>query len=43
LATAYAGNTLYVGGDFTAATAGGRTVTRNRLPAINVKTGALMT
>ena len=39
---AYAGNRLYVGGDFTAVSANGRIVPRNRLAAIDTRTGALL-
>jgi hypothetical protein len=41
-AVAYAGNRLYVGGDFTSVTAKGRTQTRNRLAAIDARTGQLL-
>jgi hypothetical protein len=42
LTVAYAGSTLFVGGDFTAAVVRGRTISRDHLAAVNARTGALL-
>jgi hypothetical protein len=42
LTTAYAGNTLYVGGDFTSVVVKGKAIVRNRLAAVDARTGELL-
>jgi hypothetical protein len=42
LTVAYAGNVAYLGGDFTAAIAGTKKVTRGHLAAVDARTGALL-